>query len=142
MHYFALILSFLAFKAQAIDFVLFEDNDCNPEDPESHVCINADYGVCCGTFTDGNTGLHGAAAVSMGATLIQNTPTLRAYSEGGSLVAICGQIRASWTLANDLNNSGTFPCGSAPSGLNFKVTKSSPLSQVVTVRSGIRARVM
>ena len=53
----------------------------------------------------------------MGGTAIQNTPTLRAYNEGGHPVDICGSIRGSWTLLNGHSDSGMFPCaaGAFPS---------------------------
>ncbi|KAJ4364645.1 hypothetical protein N0V83_009241 [Neocucurbitaria cava] len=123
MQYLIFILSLLVLKANAIDFILFDEDDCATEDDPNKTCIDLNYGDCCGTFSTSGD-LYGAAAVSTGSTPIQNTPTLRAYNEGGTPVAICGQIRASWTLANDPNNPGTFPCavGPAPSTYNgFKV---------------------
>jgi hypothetical protein len=62
----------------------------------------------------------------MGSTAIQNTPTLRAYNEGGYPVNICASIRASWLLLDDPSNPGTFPCaaGAVPSVFNGYMVES------------------
>jgi hypothetical protein len=107
MHIFAVLLTLLYIRTSAIEFVLLEDNDSDTDDDPALTCFDFDYDSRCGSFTTANpdstiTGqLYGAAAVSMGSTAIQNTPTLRAYNEGGHPVNICASIRASWLLLDD-----------------------------------------
>jgi hypothetical protein len=58
--------------------------------------------------------------VSMGATAIQNTPVLRGCNEDPAHpVTQCDNVRQSWTLANDPDNPGTFPCAAAAQPLTY-----------------------
>jgi hypothetical protein len=122
MHYFAALFILPFLSTSAIDMILFEDNDCDtPEDP-AMTCVDYNYNQCCGSFTtsDPVSGvLFGAAAVNLGSTAAENTPTLRAYNQGGDPVSICGLIRASWPLEADAENPGTFPCGAAAAPNSF-----------------------
>jgi hypothetical protein len=143
MKYLVLFASILVLHARAIDFVLFEADNCDPDDEQGELCPDYDYNQCCGEFSSSGK-LYGAAAVSMGSTAIQNTPTLRGCNEGSQqTVSPCAQIRQSETLGNDPENPGTFPCLSAgaPQSYNGFVVQSIVTSkreeQAVPSSSGL-----
>jgi hypothetical protein len=74
----------------------------------------------------------GAAAVTMGTTAIQNTPTLRGCNQDPAHpVTACDRVRASWLLDTNPNYLGNFPCASAGALTSYN---SYVVNSIVTAR--------